>query len=93
MMVTTTTAIDGRPVTEYVGVVTGEVGGAILEMICALAGIGTTVALFPIVKRQNEAVALGYVADGSNPKRISPCNPPCADHWEPAWSPDGRGRR
>jgi uncharacterized protein YbjQ (UPF0145 family) len=26
MMVTTTTAIDGRPVTEYVGVVTGEVG-------------------------------------------------------------------
>jgi len=36
--------------------------GAVLEMICALAGIGTAVALFPIVKRQNEAVALGYVA-------------------------------
>jgi len=36
--------------------------GAFLEMITALAGIGTAVALFPIVKRQNEAVALGYVA-------------------------------
>src|SRR5215216_7741993 len=36
--------------------------GAFLEMITGLAGIGTAVALFPIVKRQNEAVALGYVA-------------------------------
>jgi hypothetical protein len=36
--------------------------GAFLEMITALACIGTAVALFPIVKRQNEAVALGYVA-------------------------------
>ena len=31
-------------------------------MLTALACIGTAVALFPIVKRQNEAVALGYVA-------------------------------
>jgi hypothetical protein len=36
--------------------------GALLEMITALACIGTAVALFPIVKKQNEAVALGYVA-------------------------------
>src|ERR687893_1729878 len=36
--------------------------GALLEVITALACIGTAVALFPIVKRQNEAVALGYVA-------------------------------
>jgi Domain of unknown function (DUF4386) len=36
--------------------------GAFLEMITALACIGTAVALFPIVKKQNEAVALGYVA-------------------------------
>ncbi len=36
--------------------------GALLEMITALTCIGTAVALFPIVKRQNEAVALGYVA-------------------------------
>ena len=36
--------------------------GAFLEVITALACIGTAVVLFPIVKRQNEAVALGYVA-------------------------------
>ena len=35
--------------------------GAFLEVITALACIGTAVALFPIVKRQNEAVAIGYV--------------------------------
>jgi hypothetical protein len=36
--------------------------GALLEVITALACIGTAVALFPVVKKQNEAVALGYVA-------------------------------
>ena len=41
---------------------TGVSIGAILEMIVALAGIGTAVALFPVVKRQNEALALGFVA-------------------------------
>ena len=35
--------------------------GGFLEMICALACIGTAVALFPVVRRQNEAVALGFV--------------------------------
>ena len=35
--------------------------GAILEVIVALAGVGTAVALFPVVKRQNEGVALGFV--------------------------------
>jgi hypothetical protein len=35
--------------------------GIILEMIVALAGIGTTVALFPVLKKQNESVALGFV--------------------------------
>ena len=35
--------------------------GAILEIIVALAGIGTAVALFPILRRQNEGAALGYV--------------------------------
>ena len=35
--------------------------GAVLEMIVALAGIGTAVALYPVVKRQNEGVALGFV--------------------------------
>src|ERR1700716_2547689 len=41
---------------------TGIIVGAILEMIVALAGIGTAVALFPVVKRQNEGVALGFAA-------------------------------
>ena len=36
--------------------------GAFLEVIRALACIGTAVVLFPIVKRLNEAVALSYVA-------------------------------
>jgi uncharacterized membrane protein YgdD (TMEM256/DUF423 family) len=35
--------------------------GAILEMIVALAGIGTAITLYPVVKRQNEGVALGFV--------------------------------
>jgi hypothetical protein len=35
--------------------------GAILEVIVALANIGTAVALFPVVKKQNEGVALGFV--------------------------------
>ena len=35
--------------------------GAFLEMILIVANIGTAVALFPILKRQNEGLALGYV--------------------------------
>jgi hypothetical protein len=35
--------------------------GGVLEIIVALAGIGTAVALFPVLKRQNEGVALGLV--------------------------------
>jgi Domain of unknown function (DUF4386) len=35
--------------------------GIILEMIVALACIGTAVALYPVVKRQNEGIALGFV--------------------------------
>jgi hypothetical protein len=35
--------------------------GGILEMIVALAGIGTAIALYPVVKRQNQGVALGFV--------------------------------
>jgi hypothetical protein len=35
--------------------------GGILEMIVALACIGTAVALYPVLKRQNEGVALGLV--------------------------------
>src|SRR5436853_498997 len=35
--------------------------GAFLEMILIIANIGTAVVLFPILKRQNERLALGYV--------------------------------
>jgi hypothetical protein len=40
---------------------TGAVVGGILEIIVALAGIGTAVVLFPILRKQNEGVALGFV--------------------------------
>ena len=36
--------------------------GVVLEMIVALAGIGTAVALYPVVKRHGEARAVGLVA-------------------------------
>jgi hypothetical protein len=35
--------------------------GGILEIIVALAGIGTAVALYPVLKRQNEGMALGFI--------------------------------
>lgn len=35
--------------------------GGLLEVIVGLAGIGTAVALFPVVRRQNEGMALGFV--------------------------------
>jgi len=36
--------------------------GGFLEVIVALAGIGTAVTLYPVVKRQHEGFALGFVA-------------------------------
>jgi hypothetical protein len=41
---------------------TGMLVGGFLEVIAALAAIGTAVTLYPVVKRQNESVALGFVA-------------------------------
>ena len=43
------------------GTDTAVIIGGILEIIVALAGIGTAVALFPVLKRQNEGVALGFI--------------------------------
>jgi Domain of unknown function (DUF4386) len=40
----------------------GVLWGCLLEVIVAIAGIGTAVTLFPVVKRQNEGFALGFVA-------------------------------
>ncbi|WP_173922718.1 DUF4386 domain-containing protein [Agromyces sp. Marseille-P2726] len=39
--------------------------GAVLEMLTALAGIGTAVAVFPVVRRQSEAASLGFVTTRS----------------------------
>jgi hypothetical protein len=36
--------------------------GGILEIIVALAGIGTAVVLYPVMRKQNESAALGLVA-------------------------------
>jgi hypothetical protein len=35
--------------------------GAFLEFLCALAGIGTAVAAYPVIRRQSEAASLGFV--------------------------------
>ena len=39
----------------------GVAFGALLEVLLIIANVGTAVVLFPILKRQNEALALGYV--------------------------------
>jgi hypothetical protein len=40
---------------------TGVMWGAIGELICALAGIGTAVALYPVAKRHSHNAAMGFV--------------------------------
>ena len=35
--------------------------GALLELLLIIANIGTAVVIFPIVRRQNEELSLGYV--------------------------------
>jgi hypothetical protein len=41
---------------------TGVRAGAFLEVLLAIAVVGTAVTLYPIIKRQNEGMALGHVA-------------------------------
>ncbi len=41
---------------------TGIIVGIVLELIVAFAIVGTGVALYPVLKRQNEGVALGFVS-------------------------------
>lgn len=51
--------------TDYVTGTGGDTGllwGGFLEVIVALAGIGTAVTLYPVVRRQHEGMALGFVA-------------------------------
>jgi hypothetical protein len=46
----------------FKGAATQVLIGVILEIIVALAGIGTAVSLYPVLKKQNEGLALGFVA-------------------------------
>ncbi|WP_423182244.1 DUF4386 domain-containing protein [Arthrobacter sp. NyZ413] len=41
---------------------TGVMVGGVLEMVVAFACIGTAVVLYPVVKRQNQSLAMGFVA-------------------------------
>jgi hypothetical protein len=56
-----------QPVLNHVGYIVGGGGdtrvllGAFLELLLIVANIGTAVLLFPILKRQHEGLALGYV--------------------------------
>jgi hypothetical protein len=56
-----------RPVLNHQDWITGSGGhtgvlvGGFLEVIVALAGIGTAVTLYPVMKRQSEGLALGFV--------------------------------
>jgi hypothetical protein len=44
------------------GADTQVIWGCLLDVVNALTAVGSAVALFPVVKRQNEAAALGFVA-------------------------------
>jgi hypothetical protein len=56
------------PLLNHAGYVVGDgkdaqvAVGALLEILLAISGIATAVVIFPIVKRVNESLALGYVA-------------------------------
>ncbi|WAX57140.1 DUF4386 domain-containing protein [Jatrophihabitans cynanchi] len=56
-----------QPVLNHVGFIVGDGGdtrvlwGAFLELLLIVANIGTAVVIFPILKRQHEGLALGYV--------------------------------
>jgi Domain of unknown function (DUF4386) len=43
--------------------------GALLEILLAISGIATAVVIFPIVKRVNESIALGYIVSR---RRVDP---------------------
>jgi Domain of unknown function (DUF4386) len=70
-LITEIAAIAGRllynPILNHPGYIAGPGAdtrvflGALSEVILVIAVIGTAVTLYPIVKRQNESVALGYV--------------------------------
>ena len=40
---------------------TSVVWGCLLDFVNALAAVGTAVAVFPVIRRHNESLALGFV--------------------------------
>jgi len=44
------------------GSTTGLSWGAVLELLLIIANIGSAVAIFPVAKRENEGLALGFIA-------------------------------
>ena len=54
-------ALDDPSFIASTGDSTGVLWAAVLELIVAFAIVGTGVVLFPVLKRQNEGVALGFV--------------------------------
>ncbi len=68
---------------------TGVILGAVLEIIVALAGIGTAVALYPVVKRQNEFARPGLrrLAGPGSMHHLRGCRlPPGAGDLAAGWS-------
>src|SRR5450759_515090 len=55
-------SVKGKDFIVSSGADTGALLGCFLEVMVGLAGIGTAVTLFPVVRRQNEGMALGFVA-------------------------------
>ena len=54
--------------------------GALLELFLIISNIGTAIVIFPLVKRQNEIMAVGYVAarimsPSSSRSASLPCSP------------------
>ena len=47
------------------GADTRVVAGCLLDLVNAIASVGTAVTLFPVIRRQNEGLALGFVASRS----------------------------
>src|SRR5918998_5272389 len=52
---------DPRYVVGAAGADNSVLWGAFLELLLIIANIGTAVVLWPVLKRQNEIIALGYV--------------------------------
>jgi hypothetical protein len=53
---------DANYVTGAGGANTRVLAGAFMELLLIITNIGTAIVLFPVLKRQNEGLALGYVA-------------------------------